>query len=57
MQDGVGGFLDIIQAFIAEDSPPNVLTTSYGFNEEDFSLAIAEYVVLYILLVPRLYRC
>ncbi|KAJ7107249.1 subtilisin-like protein [Mycena crocata] len=28
------GFLDIITALIAEDAPPQVLTTSYGFNTE-----------------------
>ncbi|KAJ7765733.1 subtilisin-like protein [Mycena metata] len=29
-----GGFLDIITALIAETTPPQVLTTSYGFNKE-----------------------
>ncbi|KAJ7184560.1 subtilisin-like protein [Mycena filopes] len=28
------GFLDIITALIAEKTPPQVLTTSYGFNKE-----------------------
>ncbi|KAJ7490986.1 subtilisin-like protein [Mycena latifolia] len=34
-QDGADeGFLDIINALIAEPAPPQVLTTSYGFNTE-----------------------
>ncbi|KAJ7932752.1 subtilisin-like protein [Mycena leptocephala] len=34
-QDGADeGFLDIINAMIAEAAPPQVLTTSYGFNTE-----------------------
>ncbi|KAF8488535.1 family S53 protease-like protein [Gautieria morchelliformis] len=31
--DGINGFLDIINALLNEASPPQVLTTSYGFNE------------------------
>ncbi|KAJ7684370.1 subtilisin-like protein [Mycena polygramma] len=35
------GFLDIITALIAESAPPQVLTTSYGFNTEaDLSKAL-----------------
>ncbi|KAJ7041982.1 subtilisin-like protein [Mycena alexandri] len=35
------GFLDIITALIAETTPPQVLTTSYGFNKEaDLSKAL-----------------
>lgn len=34
-QDGADeGFLDIINALLAETAPPQVLTTSYGFNTE-----------------------
>ncbi|KAJ7184593.1 subtilisin-like protein [Mycena filopes] len=34
-QDGADeGFLDIITALLAESAPPQVLTTSYGFNTE-----------------------
>ncbi|KAK7024068.1 subtilisin-like protein [Favolaschia claudopus] len=34
-QDGADeGFLDIINAMLAESAPPQVLTTSYGFNTE-----------------------
>ncbi|KAJ6630336.1 subtilisin-like protein [Mycena sp. CBHHK59/15] len=41
-QDGADeGFLDIINALIAEAAPPPVLTTSYGFNTEaDLSKAL-----------------
>ena len=36
-QDGdLGGFLDIINSLIKLDSPPLVLTTSFGFNEVVF---------------------
>ncbi|KAI0366840.1 subtilisin-like protein [Pilatotrama ljubarskyi] len=36
-QDGdLSGFLDIINALLAEDQPPLVLTTSFGFNELAF---------------------
>lgn len=34
-QDGEdGGYLDIINALLAEPSPPSVVTTSYGFDTE-----------------------
>lgn len=37
-KDGdLGGFLDIINALLAEDAPPLVLTTSFGFNEASFA--------------------
>ena len=37
-QDGdLGGFLDIINSLLAEDNPPLVLTTSFGFNELGFT--------------------
>ena len=33
-RDGdLGGFLDIINALLAQDAPPLVLSTSYGFDE------------------------
>ncbi|EJF57919.1 family S53 protease [Dichomitus squalens LYAD-421 SS1] len=36
-QDGdLTGFLDIINSLLAEDNPPLVLTTSFGFNELGF---------------------
>ncbi|KAJ7580208.1 subtilisin-like protein [Mycena floridula] len=35
------GFLDIITALLGETTPPQVLTTSYGFNtEQDLSLSL-----------------
>ena len=46
-QDGVDGFLDIINALIAETTPPTVLTTSYGFNEPDLSTSIAKYAIFW----------
>ncbi|KAF8585820.1 family S53 protease [Ramaria rubella] len=39
--DGIDGFLDIINALINETSPPQVLTTSYGFDEPDITSSIA----------------
>ncbi|KAJ7093501.1 family S53 protease [Mycena epipterygia] len=41
--DGVDGFMDIITALIKEatGTRPNVLTTSYGFDESDLSRAVA----------------
>ncbi|KAJ7129883.1 family S53 protease [Mycena crocata] len=41
--DGVSGFIDIVYSILAEpvESRPTVLTTSYGFNEEDLPLSLA----------------
>ncbi|KAJ7142513.1 family S53 protease [Mycena epipterygia] len=41
--DDVGGFIDIVNALLAEtdDERPKVLSTSYGFNEEDITAPIA----------------
>ncbi|THU80130.1 family S53 protease [Dendrothele bispora CBS 962.96] len=39
--DGVNGFIDIINALNAESAPPQVLTTSYGFDERDLGSALA----------------
>ncbi|KAI0828533.1 family S53 protease [Trametes gibbosa] len=42
-QDGdLGGFLDIIQALLSENSPPQVLTTSYGSNENELSSSLVK---------------
>lgn len=43
-QDGDDqGFLDIINAMLAESNPPQVLTTSYGLNTEaDLSRSLTE---------------
>lgn len=38
------GFLDIINFLLAETNPPQVLTTSYGQNENTISSALAMYV-------------
>ncbi|KAJ7656303.1 family S53 protease-like protein [Mycena polygramma] len=41
-QDGdLGGFLDIVNFLSAEDTIPQVMTTSYGENEADISSALA----------------
>ncbi|EMD36377.1 hypothetical protein CERSUDRAFT_156000 [Gelatoporia subvermispora B] len=41
-QDGsLGGFLDIINFLLEQDSPPQVLTTSYGQNENTVSRSVA----------------
>ncbi|KAJ7020901.1 family S53 protease-like protein [Mycena alexandri] len=44
-QDGISGFIDIVNSILAmpAEQRPTVLTTSYGFNEQDLpaSLAIA----------------
>ncbi|KAF9077839.1 subtilisin-like protein [Rhodocollybia butyracea] len=39
--DGFGGFLDIINALLAERNPPLVLTTSYGGDESGLSERLA----------------
>ena len=39
--DGLGGFLDIVVALMTMDTPPRVLTTSYGQNEAGISSAVA----------------
>ena len=49
-QDGdLEGFLDTINFLLAEDAPPNVLTTSYGQNENTISQKLAQYVPLILL--------
>ncbi len=40
------GFLDMVNFILAESNPPQVLTTSYAFNEIGLSPAFAKYVVL-----------
>ncbi|KAI0294260.1 family S53 protease-like protein [Multifurca ochricompacta] len=39
--DGVFGFLDIINFLLGESNPPHVLTTSYGANENGISQSVA----------------
>ncbi|KAF5315080.1 hypothetical protein D9619_007609 [Psilocybe cf. subviscida] len=42
VKDGaLSGFLDIINFLLGESAPPQVLTTSYGFNENALSRALA----------------
>ncbi|KAI0354061.1 family S53 protease [Trametes cingulata] len=40
-QDGLSGFLDIIQFLLGETDQPQVLTTSYGFNEPELDAPTA----------------
>ncbi|KZV71302.1 subtilisin-like protein [Peniophora sp. CONT] len=40
-RDGIDGFQDIITTLLAENNPPKVLTTSYGFNEPDLTTTLA----------------
>ncbi|KAL0060652.1 hypothetical protein AAF712_012529 [Marasmius tenuissimus] len=40
-EDDVSGFLDVINVLIAEDAPPAVLSTSYGFDEPDLGPGLA----------------
>ncbi|KAK0438201.1 family S53 protease [Armillaria borealis] len=44
--DSINGFLDIINALNAEPSPPQVLTTSYGFNEMNIPRLCNAYTAL-----------
>ncbi|ESK96314.1 protease s8 tripeptidyl peptidase [Moniliophthora roreri MCA 2997] len=39
--DGVDGFLDIINFLNGQSAPPQVLTTSYGFDERDLGSTLA----------------
>lgn len=39
--DGIDGFLDEILFLLNETSPPQVLTTSYGFDEDVVTSSLA----------------
>ena len=41
--DGIAGFLDVINDLIAQEDPPFVLTTSFGFNEDGVPASLAKY--------------
>ena len=44
-QDGdLEGFLDVINFLLDEDTPPYVVTTSYGQDEHTISQKLAQYV-------------
>ncbi len=46
-QDGeLDGFLDVINFLLGETAPPQVLTTSFGQNENTVSRVLAKYVSL-----------
>lgn len=38
--DDISGFLDLINFLLDMDTPPTVLTTSYGFDEPDITLSM-----------------
>ncbi|ETW78234.1 serine protease S53 [Heterobasidion irregulare TC 32-1] len=40
-EDGLDGFLDEINQLLSLSNPPQVLTTSYGFNENDLPIDLA----------------
>ncbi|KAI0261740.1 family S53 protease [Gloeopeniophorella convolvens] len=40
-EDGLSGFLDVIELLLSAVTPPTVLTTSYSFNEEDLDFEVA----------------
>ncbi|KAJ6592414.1 family S53 protease [Mycena capillaripes] len=40
-EDGLAGFMDIITTLINDSDRPNVLSTSYGFNEDDLTYPMA----------------
>ncbi len=48
-QDGIFGFLDIIHFLSGETTPPHVLTTSYGANEDEISVNLVQYVPIFLL--------
>ncbi|KAF7307383.1 Family S53 protease-like protein [Mycena indigotica] len=40
--DELGGFLDQVNTLIADDARPTVLSTSYGFDEQDLTFPVAD---------------
>lgn len=48
-QDDIDGFMDIINFLAAERNPPQVLSTSYGFDEPDVPPSVATLVPALIL--------
>ncbi len=44
---GLEGFLDTVNDVSSMDTPPNVITTSYGQNENTMSRNLAVYVYLW----------
>ena len=43
--DNLGGFLDMIESLISQDSPPQVVTTSFALEEPGIPQPIAEYEI------------
>lgn len=50
--DGIDGFLDIINFLIDQPTVPTVLTTSYGFDEDEVTQSLAT-CVFHCLLMQR----
>ncbi len=46
--DGLDGYLDEVNTILAEENPPQVLTTSYGMSETAISFALTEYGAAYL---------
>ncbi|KAA1474770.1 family S53 protease [Dentipellis sp. KUC8613] len=40
-QDGIAGFLDLVNTLLQDSNAPHVLSTSYGFNEKDIPFSLA----------------
>lgn len=53
VQDGdLDGYLDEMNYLLSLESPPQVLTTSYGFAESSLSFALTEFVLSRLRLSP-----
>lgn len=53
MDGADAGFLDIIESALGCDTPPTVLSTSYGGNENELSANLVKCACT----APRLYPC
>lgn len=51
--DGIFGFLDLINFLLALAAPPQVLTTSYGADEGELSQNLVRYVSKFVLACTR----
>lgn len=50
--DDLGGFLDLTNYLLSQSSPPQVLTTSYAYDEQDFDNdeSVAEYALTHLFM-------
>ena len=46
--DRLLGFLDLMNYYLDQDAPPNVITTSYGADEHTISRDLAVCVLVYV---------